>query len=111
MLFRTNLPKQPEKEKEWGDSAGESSDGEDEDSKTIPVFTGTPRLLLFNCSLIKGQNTTYPVMQAITNATFSYHLIARPDIRSVCYFWEQNAFIGPDDKIPGITEIWHLLEF
>jgi hypothetical protein len=41
-------------------------------------------------------------MTPISNSTIRYHFIARPDIRSACFLWKENIFIGPGITIPGL---------
>lgn len=47
----------------------------------------------------------YPSLTPISNASLKYHLVARPDIKPVCFLWKENIFIGPGSQIPGINSI------
>jgi hypothetical protein len=44
-------------------------------------------------------------MVPISNAGLKYFIIARPDIRPVCFLWKENSFIGFGETIPGINSI------
>ena len=92
-------------EKEWGISSGNDVEFDDAESKIIPIFNGSPRLLLFISILFANSISGYPAMVPITNASLRYHFIARPDIRDACNFWKENILVGPGSVVPGISLI------
>ncbi|KAI9330273.1 hypothetical protein DFJ73DRAFT_631038 [Zopfochytrium polystomum] len=71
-------------------------------SNSVPVFTGSPRVLPFVAPLLLSSETTYPGLVSIAGSSFLFHFSTRPDLRQCCYLWRENAFVGSHDDVPGL---------
>jgi nephrocystin-4 len=76
-----------------------------DDSKSLPLFQGNPRILPLIATTLFESITGYPGLHAIQGASLKCYLIPRPDIRSKSQFWRENTFIGTNDIVPGISKI------
>jgi nephrocystin-4 len=76
-----------------------------DDSKSLPLFLGSPRILPLVATTLFESITGYPGLHPIQGASLKCYLIPRPDIRSKSQFWRENTFIGVNDVVPGISRI------
>ncbi|KAI8901135.1 hypothetical protein BC833DRAFT_579101 [Globomyces pollinis-pini] len=76
-----------------------------EDLKIVPMFTGSPRTLMFISSTLADAITGYPGMTTLPGTALRYYLIPRHDIKAKHCVWKENSFIGVDDTIPGLKKI------
>lgn len=76
-----------------------------EESKTIPLFGGSPRILPFVASALFEAAAGFPGMNPLPGSSIQYYLLARPDIKKKNMVWKENCFIGPGDDVPGIFKL------
>lgn len=52
--------------------------------------------------LLLGAVEGFPGLSVATGSALSYRFIARPDARNVCHLWNENSWIAPGQRIPGL---------
>ncbi|KAH6570705.1 hypothetical protein BASA62_004199 [Batrachochytrium salamandrivorans] len=92
-----------------GGSSVWSSDSDESDNrsdlKILPIFSGSPRILLSIFNQLYTATSGYPGLLPLLGASFAYRFLTRPDLRSVGKFWKENVFVAPGNHIPGIKRI------
>ena len=55
--------------------------------------------------LLLGATEGFPGLSIATGSTLSFRFIARPDVRSSCHLWNENSWIAPGERIPGLASL------
>jgi hypothetical protein len=69
---------------------------------SVPIFTGSPRALLFIAPLLLEPAAGYPGLIALPGTNFTFHFSPRPDLRTICFLWRENVWISNGTDVPGI---------
>ncbi|KAJ3416505.1 Nephrocystin-4 [Chytridiales sp. JEL 0842] len=74
----------------------------EEHTKTVPIFAGSPRAMVFIAPLLLERAAGYPGLLQIPGANFTFHFCPRPDLRNMCFLWRENVWVSKGMDVPGL---------
>ncbi|KAI9193722.1 uncharacterized protein BJ171DRAFT_603015 [Polychytrium aggregatum] len=69
---------------------------------TAPIYSGTPRSLYIISSALMNLKVVQAPLPVLAGSTFSYKLVYRPDLYSICGLWNEHIMIDCTDPVAGI---------